>query len=59
MMRRAIVYVLCTAGMLGVFWAVRFAIYGVSDGFGDGFFVGVATMAFLFWVADRAQKSRY
>jgi hypothetical protein len=45
--------------MFGVFYAARFAIYGVSDGFGDGFFAGAATMVLMFWLGDRAQKSRY
>jgi len=58
-MRRFIAYAICTAGMFGVFYAARFAIYGVSDGFGDGFFAGAATMVLMFWLGDRAQKSRY
>jgi hypothetical protein len=66
-MRRVLAYVLarpCSAiGIgFGVFWALRFAIYGLcplSDGFGDGFFAGVMTMVILFWAAERVQKSRH
>lgn len=58
-MKRFIAYALCTALMLGVFGALRFAIYGVSDGFGDGFFAGAMTMIVLFWSADHILKRRH
>lgn len=55
-MRRFMAYALCTAGMIGVYFLVRYAIFGISSDFGDGFASGVATMALLFWAAERAQR---
>jgi len=56
-MRRFLAYAFCTAGMIGVYFMLRYAIYGVSEGFGDGFAVGMATMAILFWGAERVQRN--
>jgi len=45
--------------MIGFYLVIRYVFDHTSDDFGDGLFVGVFAMAFLFWAADRAQKSRY
>lgn len=58
-MRRALAYALCTVGMIGVYFLVRFAIFGVSPEFGHGFFAGVATMVLLFWAADRVRRKAH
>jgi hypothetical protein len=52
-MRRFIAYALCSAGMLGFYFLVRFAILGISRDFGNGFFAGVVFLVALFWIADR------
>lgn len=58
-MRRTIAYALCTAAMLGVYAALRYIVYDVGSGFGDGFYAGAMTMIILFWAAERVQKSRH
>lgn len=55
-MRRFLAYVLCTAGMLGVYFLIHYAIYGVSDGFGYGFAVGVGVTILVLWGASRVQR---
>lgn len=52
-MRRLIAYALCTAAMVGVYFLVRFAVLGISRDFGLGFFMGLMTLAILFWLVDR------
>ena len=57
MMRRFLAYAFCTACMIGVYFLLRFAVLGISSDFGDGFSIGMAIMAILFWGADRVQRN--
>lgn len=54
--RKLIAYGLCTAGMIGVYFLVRYAIFGISADFGHGFFVGGATIVLLFWASDKVSR---
>lgn len=56
---RAIVYfLLCTAGMVGFWYLIRFLILGVSEDFGDGFFIGCALTTVLVFLAEKADKAQ-
>jgi len=57
-MRRFLFYALCSLGMFGVYKGAQ-VVVGIGGHFGIGFFSGMMVMAALFWLADRAEKSRY
>ena len=55
-MRRFLFVALCTLGMLGVFFAVRYVVTGFGLQFGAGFVCGAFVMAILFWLNERLEK---
>jgi len=52
-MRRFLYFAFCIAGMIGFFFVVKFLVTDISEGFGDGLFVGVFLTIFLTWAAER------
>ncbi|QKD01501.1 hypothetical protein EB235_08230 [Mesorhizobium loti R88b] len=55
-MRRALAFALCTAGMIGVYFLVRFIVTGISPDFGYGAAVGFMICALLFWLNERIDR---
>lgn len=55
-MRRILAYALCTAGMIGVYFIVRFIVNGISPDFGYGFVIGGFVIAVMFWLNERIDK---
>lgn len=57
-MRYLIYIAICTAGMTGFWYLIRFLILGVSEDFGDGFFIGCALTTVLVFLAEKADKAQ-
>jgi len=57
-MRKMVAYLLCTCGMVGVYFATRFLILGISDDFGLGFLAGGFTIAVMIALAEHVSKPR-
>lgn len=57
-MRKLLAFVLCTAGMAGVYAIVRFLVLGISDDFGIGFLVGGGTIAGMIALAEHVSKPK-
>lgn len=55
-MRKLVAYALCTAGMIGVYFIVRFLATGISPDFGLGVFIGFMLCALLFWINERIDR---
>lgn len=54
-MRTVVYYALCTAGMIGFYYLVRFFITGISPDFGNGFFVGAVLAGALVFLGTHLE----
>lgn len=52
-MRKLIYFTICTAGMIGFWYLIRFFVIGIDPMFGHGFATGVALFVILFWLGER------
>lgn len=53
-MKRAIIFVLCVAPMVGLYYAIRWIMFAAPGSFGDGFFLGVLTVICLLVAVEKA-----